>query len=38
MKRKEIEEELFFVVCLCGKVKEKEKKMLLNGNFTLVLL
>ena len=38
MKGNEIEEELFFIVRLCGKVKGNKEITLLNNNFTFMLL
>ena len=38
MRGKEIEEELFFIVYLCGKMKRKKEIMLPNDNFILMLL
>ena len=38
MGEKEIEEKLFYLTCLYKKVKGKKKIMMLNDNFTLMLL
>ena len=39
MKRKKIEKELFYLICLCGKSERKKKKIMMpNDNFTLILL
>ena len=38
MRGNEIDEELFFLVCLRGKVKGNKKIMIPNNNFTLILL
>ena len=38
MRGKEIEEELFSLICLCGQVKKKKNIMISNDNFTLIWL
>ena len=38
MRGKEIEEEVFYLICLCGKVKGKKKIIISNDNFTLMSL